>query len=184
MHSKSATLRMKFDLDKAADTLSRNKILTKVNKFYVSATYHEDKLLLNTFSCFLRQTAQLGLLTKLEKAGYTLTSAKPLLLKAEELDAIGYLEASSDKVLPLVATAIELAPALIPLAGPLLNVPSTLLFAGAAASLGGAGAAVALIPDDSVTNIALQTALAIPLGTVLPGALVVGGTVLSKIEKK
>ena len=107
-----------------------------------------------------------------------------MLLKAEELDAIGYLEASSDKVLPLVATAIELAPSLIPLAGPLLNVPSTLLFAGAIASLGGAVAAVTFIPDDSVSNIALQTALAIPLGTILPGALVVGGTVLGKLEKK
>ena len=146
-------------------------------------------LLTHVLICFFphllrAQTAQLGLLTKLERAGYTLTSAKPLLLKAEELDALGYLEASSDKVLPLVATAIELAPALIPLAGPLLNIPSTLLFAGAAASLGGAAAAVALIPDDSISNIALQTALAVPLGTLLPGALVVGGTVLGKIEKK
>ena len=134
----------------------------------------------NDTNCF--QTAQLGLLSKLDKAGLKLTSVKPLLLLADELDAIGYLEASSDKTLPLIQAAIEAAPALLPLAGLAVNVPSGALFAGAFASVIGAGAALFLIPDNTVTDIALQTALVIPLGLVLPGALFVGGTVLSKLK--
>ena len=38
------------------------------------------------------------------------------------------------------------------------------------------------IPDDTTTNIALQTALAVPLGVILPGALGVGGVLLSKLK--
>ena len=49
------------------------------------------------------QTSQLGLLTRLEKAGFTLTTAIPLLKAADDADVLGYLEASSDTVLPLVA---------------------------------------------------------------------------------
>ena len=101
---------------------------------------------------------------------------------ADENDLIGVLEASSDKVLPIVATGIELAPALLPLAKVALKLPSTTLYAGALASIAAAGAAVYLIPDDSIVEIAAQTALAIPLGAILPGALGVGGFLLSKLK--
>lgn len=150
-------LSMSFDLDRAIDTLSSNKILTK--------------------------TSQLGLLTRLEKAGFTLSTAVPLLKLAEEKDLLGYLEASSDKVLPLIAKAIELSPSLLPLAAPALNAPPAVFFAGAAGSLGAAGLLIATVPDDSVTNVALQVAAGVPLGVLLPGALAVGGTLLGKLPK-
>jgi hypothetical protein len=147
---------MKFDLDKTVNTLSRNKILTK--------------------------TAQLGLLSRLEKAGFTVSSAIPLIKLADKYDAIGVLEASSEKVLPLVATAIELAPPLLPLAAQALKASPQTLYGGAALSAAAAAGILAVIPDDSVAAIALQTALVLPLGVILPGALGVGGTILSKLK--
>lgn len=146
-----------FDLDKAVDTLSSNKILTK--------------------------TAQLGLLTRLEKAGFTLTTAVPLLKLADEKDLLGVLEASSDKVLPLVAKGIELSPKLLPLAGVAIETPPVVLFAGAGGSLAAAAALIATVPDDTVSNVAFQVATGIPLGVILPGALAVGGVVLGKLSK-
>lgn len=126
----------------------------------------------------------MGLLSKLEKAGFTLTSAKPLLVLADDLDALGLLEASSDKVLPLVAKAVDLAPGLLPLAAVAVKIPSTALYAGAIASFAAAVALVNVIPDDSVSNVALQTTLAIPLGVILPGGLAVAATLLSKFLKQ
>eukprot|EP01035_Chromulina_nebulosa_P018852 gene18852-24637_t len=155
-NSNSRSTAMKFDFDKAVNTLSKNKILTK--------------------------TSQLGLLSKLEKAGFTLSTAVPLLIKADELDVLGVLEASSDKVLPLVATAIETAPALLPLASAALKVPSELLGLGAVISLAGAVGVIVEIPDDSLVNIALQSFLFVPLGVILPGALGVGSVILSKLK--
>jgi len=149
-------LSMKFDVEKAAASLSNNKILTR--------------------------TAQLGLLSRLEKSGFTLTTAIPLLKKADELDVLGYLEGSSDKLLPLIATAIDLAPAALPLVGATLKVGAPGLLLGAVASAGAAAVVLGLIPDDSVTNVALQTALAVPLGAIVPGACVVGAGVLSKLK--
>lgn len=122
-------------------------------------------------------------MTKLEKAGFTLTTAKPLLVLADELDLLGVLEASSDKVLPLAAKAIDTAPALLPLAGTALKTPPTVFFAGAAASLALAAGIIFLIPDDSVPSVAIQTAAAVTFGAVLPGALGVGGLLLSKLSK-
>jgi phosphate/sulfate permease len=123
------------------------------------------------------------LLSRLEKAGFTLSSAAPLLKKADELDALGVLEASSDKVLPLVATAIELAPSLLPLAATLLKTPPSTLLVGALASAGAAAGIVLAVPDDSVTNIAIQTLAVVPLGLILPGALTIGSVVLGKLSK-
>ena len=148
---------MKFDFDKAVNTLSRNKVLTK--------------------------TAQLGLLSRLDKAGFKLSTAKPLLKKDEELDVLGVLEASSDKVLPLLATVIDLAPGLLPLAGPVLNTPPFVLFATGFASLAAAFAVITVIPDNTVSDVALQTALVIPLATLIPAVTLIGGGALSKISK-
>ena len=102
--------------------------------------------------------------------------------KADELDLLGVAAASSDKILPLAVTAVEAAPALLPIAGGVVKAGPTPLLAGAVASLGAAGAAIAFIPDDSVTNIALQTALAVPLGAIIPGASLVGAGLLSKLK--
>lgn len=92
------------------------------------------------------------------------------------------LEASSDKVLPLIATGVDLAPSLLPLAAVALKTPPAVFFGGAAASAVAAAGAIFLIPDDSVLNIALQAAVAVPLGLLLPGGLTVGGVVLSKLK--
>ena len=100
---------------------------------------------------------------------------------AEEQDLLGVLEASSDKFLPLIASAIELSPSLLPLAATALKAPPSAFFGGATASLAAAVAVIALVPDDSVANVALQTLIAVPLGAVLPVALGVGGVVLGKI---
>lgn len=85
-------------------------------------------------------------------------------------------------MLPLVAKGIDLAPALLPLAGTALKTPPTVFFGAAAASFAAAVAVVGAIPDDSVSSIALQTALVVPLGAILPAALGVGGLVLSKLK--
>lgn len=122
------------------------------------------------------------MLSRLERSGFTLKTAIPLIVLADDLDLIGVLEASSEKVLPLVATAIETAPLLLPVAGIALKQSPITLFIGAALSAAAAAGAVLAIPDDSVVNIALQTALVVPLGAVLPGALGVGGVVLSKLK--
>lgn len=134
----------------------------------------------NSWSC--TQTAQLGLLTKLEKAGFTLSSAVPLLKFADENDLIGVLESSSDKVLPLLAKGIELSPKLLPLAATALKTPPSVLSAGAVGSLGAAVFLNYVIPDTSVGNIALETLITIPFGILLPGGLAVGSAVLSKLK--
>eukprot|EP01039_Chlorochromonas_danica_P005689 gene5689-6273_t len=147
---------MAFDLDKAAAVLAQNKILTK--------------------------TARLGLLTKLEKAGFTLSSAAPLLKLVDKYDLLGVLEASNEKVLPLLAKAIDLTPSLLPLADQALKAPPSALAGGALASLALALGEVALIPDDSVGSIALQTLLFVPLGVVLPPVLGLSCLLLNKVK--
>ena len=122
-------------------------------------------------------------MSKLDKAGFTLTSTKQLLKLADDLDALGILEASSNKVLPLLETAIDLSPKLLPLAAPLLNTSPVTLSAAAVASLALAGGVIFVIPDDSVANIALQTAAATLLGAIVPGACAVGSVILGKINK-
>jgi Protein of unknown function (DUF1118) len=63
-----------------------------------------------------------------------------------------------------------------------VNTPPSALFGGAVASAAAAYAVVSAVPDDSVANVALQTAVAFPLGVLVPGALVVGGALLSKLK--
>lgn len=123
-------------------------------------------------------------MSKLEKAGFTLSTAAPLLKKADELDALGVLESSSDKLLPLLATTIELAPSLLPFASVALKQSPSALAGGALASAAAAAALVAVVPDDSVSSVALQTFLAIALGLILPGGLAIGSFLLSKLGNK
>jgi len=150
------TLSMSFNLDKALNSLARNKILTK--------------------------TSELGVLSKLEKSGLTLKKAAPLLVLADDLDLLGVADASKDKVLPLLDTAIDAAPALLPVAKTAINTSPITLVGGAVASAGAAYVVVSSIPDDNVSNIALQTAIAFPLGILLPVALLAGSAILSKLK--
>ena len=121
-------------------------------------------------------------MSRLEKAGFTLSSAIPLLKLADDVDLLGVLDASSDNLLPIVGAAIEASPKLIPLAATALNIPPSTYFAAAAALLLVAAGILAVIPDDSVGTVALQTALVIPLGLLLPGALGATGVILSKLK--
>lgn len=122
------------------------------------------------------------MLTKLEKAGFTLSSATPLLKLVDKYDLLGVLEASNEKVLPLLAKAIDLTPSLLPLADKALKAPPSALAGGALASLALALGEVALIPDDSVGSIALQTLLFVPLGVVLPPVLGISSLLLNKVK--
>lgn len=151
----SSALRMDA-VDKALNSLARNKILTK--------------------------TAQLGLLSRLEKSGLKLSTVAPILKKADELEVLPVLAASSDKILPLAVTAIDLAPALLPVAGAALKAGPAPLAGAGVASLAAAAAIVFTIPDDSVSSIALQTALVVPLGAIIPGASLIGAALLSKLK--
>jgi len=94
------SLNLQMDVaDKILGSLAKNKILTK--------------------------TAQLGLLSRLDNAGLSLSKTAPLLKKADELDLLGVLAASSDKVLPLLVTAVDTAPVLLPIAGAALKAGRT-----------------------------------------------------------
>lgn len=85
-------------------------------------------------------------------------------------------------MLPLAAKAVDLAPVLLPLADTALKTSPSVYFGAAGGSAIAALALIAIIPDDSVTSVALQAALGLPLGVILPAALAAGGVVLSKLK--
>ena len=122
------------------------------------------------------------MLSKLDKAGVKLTTLAPLLKQAEKLGALQLVEGKADKLLPVLNLAVDSAPALLPLAGSVLNGGPTPLYFLAVSSLAAAAAVIGLIPDDSVGNVALQTLLAVPLGAIVPAASLVGAAVLSKLK--
>mmetsp|Transcript_23271 Transcript_23271/g.72844 ORF Transcript_23271/g.72844 Transcript_23271/m.72844 type:complete len:194 (-) Transcript_23271:49-630(-) len=115
----------------------------------------------------LTKLAKSGLLSKLDKAGVQLKDVEPLLLFAEENGLVAFLGDINDEVLPLLPVLLPLAPLALPLASVALSLPSVACFALAAASFGGAFV-VTSFPDDSVTSVALQTFLAVPLATLFP----------------
>lgn len=128
----------------------------------------------------LSQVADLGVLSKAEAAGITLTDLIPLLRLADEFGAVGLLASVIDE--PFVPELVDLAPKLLPLAGTALNLEPSLLYAAAVGSLGAAAAEVYIIPDSSVQLVALQTFLAILLGAVVPAASLVGAFVLGSLK--
>ena len=121
-------------------------------------------------------------MSKLDKAGVKLTTLGPLIKQAEKLGALSLVEGKADQLLPLLNTAVDLAPALLPVAKGALSAGPTPFLLLAVASFVSALAVVGVIPDDSVSNVALQTLLAVPLGAIVPGACVVGAGVLSKLK--
>lgn len=84
--------------------------------------------------------------------------------------------------MPLIAKGIELSPQLLPLASTAIKTKPSTLTSVAFLSLAAGAAEIVLIPDNSVVSVALQTALFLPLGLILPGALVVGSALLKKLE--
>ncbi|CAM9848464.1 unnamed protein product [Discosporangium mesarthrocarpum] len=130
----------------------------------------------------LSQASKLGLLGKLEAAGLTLKDVERLLPLADELDVIGLAQGLGPSILPLAPKVLDAAPSLLPILSAALSIPAPTLFAGAAASVAAGVAVIIAIPDDSVTNIALQTFLAVPLVLIAPAAFAVGGVVLSSLS--
>lgn len=130
----------------------------------------------------LTKVAQSGLLSKAQAAGITLSKLEPLLdLAASNPDILILVESSGPELLPVLPTIVDLAPGALPLLAAAVQIPPPLLGAAGLAVLGGAFAAVGAIPDDSVTNVALQTAL---VGLSLPaaGAAFVGAALLGKLK--
>lgn len=124
----------------------------------------------------------MGLLSKLDKSGVKLSTLAPLLKAADKAGVLSIVEGSSDKILPLVSTAVDFAPGLIPIAGTVLKAGPAPLIAVALASLTAAGSVIVLVPDDSIASIALQTLAAVPLGAIIPGSCVIGAGLLSKLK--
>ena len=126
--------------------------------------------------------AQSGLLSKAQAAGISLSSLEPLLaLAADNPDILILVEASGPELLPLLPTIVDLAPGALPLLASAVSIPSPLLGAAGVGALGAAIAAVVTIPDDSVTNVALQT---LAVGLLLPaaGASFAGAAILGKLK--
>jgi len=123
----------------------------------------------------------LGLLTKLEKAGLSLRDVAPVLVWAEDQGLVGAAGELNDDLLPLLPTLVTAAPLALPLLGAAISLPSFLFFGLAAGSVG-AAVAVTGLPDDSVSSVALQTFVAIPLATLFPALFIGLGAVSAKLN--
>lgn len=131
----------------------------------------------------LSKVAASGLLSKAQKAGISLTKLEPLLaLAVENPDILILVEASGPDLLPLLPTIVDLAPGALPLLAAAVGTPPVLLQGAGVAVLAAAAFAVTAIPDDSVTNVALQT-LAVGLALPASAAALVGGAILGKLTK-
>merc|ERR1712129_96476 len=116
-------------------------------------------------SGFLTKLAQSGLLSKAKQAGISLSTLEPFLeLASQNPSLLVLVEASGPDVLPLLPTLVDLAPAALPLLALALGLPPIVLSIAGIGALGGAGASIYLIPDNTVFEVAEQTLLA---GTLL-----------------
>jgi Protein of unknown function (DUF1118) len=130
----------------------------------------------------LSQVAESGLLSKAQAAGITLSKLEPLLkLAAANPEILILVEASGPELLPLLPTIVDLAPAALPILASAVSVPPPIIGAVGLAALAAAGAAVAVIPDDSVVNIAVQT-LAVGLALPVAGASLAGAAILGQLK--
>mmetsp|Transcript_44314 Transcript_44314/g.65756 ORF Transcript_44314/g.65756 Transcript_44314/m.65756 type:complete len:220 (-) Transcript_44314:193-852(-) len=143
----------------------------------------KDLLLSVEDSGLLTKVASSGLLSKAQKAGISLSKLEPLLMLASEnKDVLVLVEASGPEVLKLLPTVLALAPPALPLLGAAISIPAVAIQAAGLGALGVAGAAVTLIPDDTVVQVAEQTLI---VGLMLPLAVlsVVGGGILGSLTK-
>eukprot|EP00904_Undaria_pinnatifida_P006229 jgi/Undpi1/2736/HiC_scaffold_14.g06114.m1 len=130
----------------------------------------------------LSTASKLGLLSKLEAAGLTLKDVEKLLPLVDENDLIGLAKGFGPDLLKVAPVALKAAPAALPLLATALTVPGEALFVGAAASFAAGAGLVYLLPDESLTGVALETFLAVPLLFVLPAVLGGGGLALSALK--
>lgn len=106
----------------------------------------------------------------------------PLLRFANNNDLLGVLESSRDDILPLLGTAVEKMPVLLPIAQSALSASPAILTSAAFASAVGTAAFVAFVPDDSILSVTLQTMLVIPFGLLIPGIVGGAGILLAKYK--
>lgn len=129
----------------------------------------------------LSAVAKSGLLSKAQKAGISLSKLEPLLeLAASNPDILILVEASGPELLPLLPKLVDLAPPALPLLATAVSVPPPAIASAGIAALAAAGAALVLIPDDSIANVAAQT-LIVGLSLPLAGASFVGSALLGKL---
>lgn len=131
----------------------------------------------------LTKVADAKLLSNAQASGITLSSLEPLLRAAGgNQEVMILLEAATPELLslPILPKVIEFAPGALPLLGNLVQIPTVALQLGGIASLASAAAAVTLIPDDTILQVAAQTLLVATLGLVIPVVSVGGSVVLSK----
>eukprot|EP00545_Synedropsis_sp_CCMP1620_P009973 CAMPEP_0119012544 /NCGR_PEP_ID=MMETSP1176-20130426/6896_1 /TAXON_ID=265551 /ORGANISM="Synedropsis recta cf, Strain CCMP1620" /LENGTH=197 /DNA_ID=CAMNT_0006965527 /DNA_START=41 /DNA_END=634 /DNA_ORIENTATION=- len=135
-------------------------------------------------SGLLTKVAKSGLLSKAQDAGISLSKLEPLLaLAAENPEILVLVEAAGPELLPLLPTLVDLAPPLLPLLANVISVPSGVIGGAGLASAAAAVAAVIVIPDDTVAQVAAQTAIVGVLGLAVPVASLVGATVIGKLTK-
>jgi hypothetical protein len=136
-------------------------------------------------SRLLSKVAQSGLLSKAQAAGVSLSNLEPLLaLAAGNKDVLILVEASGPELLPLLPTMVKFVPPALPLLGTAIGIPPGVIQAAGLASLLGAAGAVAVIPDDTVANVAVQTLAVGVLGVAVPGASFIGAAILGQVTKK
>lgn len=164
--SLSATTSYADEVDTVGNNVAVKTLLTKVQ---------EERL--------LSKVAASGLLSKAQQAGISLSKVEPLLaLAAEYPDILILVEASGPDLLKILPTVVDLAPGALPLLATAIATPPAVLQGAGLGALIAAAAAVAIIPDDTVTNVALQT-LAVGLAVPLAGASLAGAAILSKLTK-
>ena len=135
-------------------------------------------------SGLLTKVAQSGLLSKAQEAGITLSKLEPLLaLAAENKDVLILVEAATPELLPILPKVVELAPGALPLLATAVTISPGTLQALGLVSLAGAAGAVVVIPDDSVVQVAAQTAAVGVLGVAVPAATFIGSAILGKLTK-
>ena len=91
------------------------------------------------------------------------------------------VEASGPELLPLLPKIVDLAPGALPLLASAISVPTPAIAFLGVVALAAAGGAVVTIPDDSITNIAIQT-LIVGLALPVAGASFVGSSILGKLK--
>ena len=135
-------------------------------------------------SGLLSKVAESGLLSKAQEAGITLSSLEPLLLLASEYpEVLVLVEASGPELLPLLPTIVKLAPPLLPLLATAISVPPALIGGAGVASLAAAAAAVVVIPDNSILQVAEQTLIVGVFGLAVPAISIAGAGVLTALKK-
>lgn len=162
----SSPLHAKAEVDNTGNNIAIKTLLNEVNS-----------------SGVLTKVAESGLLSKAQASGVSLSSLEPLLKAVGgNREVMILLEAATPELLslPILPKVIEFTPAALPLLAAAIQIPAIVLQLTAVASLASAAAAVTLIPDDTILEVAAQTILVATLGVLIPAASAAGSVALSK----